>query len=346
MRTPCWLIAALWLAGISSAHAQRRMRIGPTSSSLALDDGSGSSHSFSSFGGSAALITGDDGEAGLSIARYNDLSTDKGIRRLSLFALDSYYYPVGTRAVVAPFSLTTVGLARVTEVDSLCVLSLIACSPASPTSQLALAFGLGVRVNVGSAAVATVAGRFLEVPGSQIQALEALANASIAFGAVRKGEFLEGTVGPAASFLVPISGTLRARAPFVGARFRRETKKAGTLGLQIDFAPLKITAACPPTGCEENAILFAPGYERSVRSAWGRPYGEAGFLLAGVYSQGSDRGIAQGAHGGLGVDLYSGRVMWNLSSRLLWLQRNSGENVFGVQVGVSVSPRLGGNGRQ
>jgi len=253
---------------------------------------------------------------------------------------------VGTRAVVAPFSLTTLGLARVTEVDSLCVLSIIACSPTAPTNQLALAFGLGVRVNVGSAAVATVAGRFLEVPGSQIQALEALANASIAFGAVRKGEFLEGTVGPAASFLVPISGTLRARAPFVGARFRRETKKAGTLGLQIDFAPLKITAGCPPTGCEENAILFAPGYERSVRSAWGRLYGEAGFLLAGVYSQGSDRGIAQGAHGGLGVDLYSGRVMWNLSSRLLWLQRNSGENVFGVQVGVSVSPTLGGKGRQ
>src|SRR2546429_4547964 len=77
MRTPCWLIAALWLAGISSAHAQRRIRIGPTYSSLALDDGSGSSHSFSSFGGSAALITGDDGEAGLSIAGYNDLSTDK-----------------------------------------------------------------------------------------------------------------------------------------------------------------------------------------------------------------------------------------------------------------------------
>src|SRR2546430_15034554 len=341
LATTCWLFDALWLAGTSSAPAQRRIRIGPTYSSLALDDGSGSSHSFSSFGGSAALITGDDGEAGLSIARYNDLSTDKGIRRLSLFALDSYYYPVGTRAVVAPFSLTTVGLARVTEVDSLCVLSLIACSPAPTPSHLALAFGLGVRVNVGSAAVATVAGRFLEVPGSQIQALEALANASIAFGAVRKGEFLEGTVGPAASFLVPISGTLRARAPVVGARFRRETKKAGTLGLQIDFAPLKITAACPPTGCEENAILFAPGYERSVRSAWGRLYGEAGLPVPGVYSQGSERGLAQGAHGGLGAVLYLGRAVLKLMARPACLPRKSGENVFGVQVGVSVSPRIG-----
>ena len=343
MRPTTWLLAALWLAGMSSAHAQRRFRIGPTYSSLSLDDGSGSSHSFPSWGGSAALITGDDGETGVSIARYGDLSTDKGIRRLTLFTLDSYYYPVGTRGIVAPFALTALGLARVTEVDSLCVLSIVPCSgTTSATSQLGLAFGLGVRVNVGDAAVASIAGRFLEVPGSQIQAVEAVANASIALGAVRKGEFLEGTVGPAASVLIPISGGLHARAPFLGARFRRETKKAGTLGLEIDFAPLKITAGCPPTGCEENAILFAPGYEASLRPAWGRLYAEAGFLLGGVYSQGSDRGIAQGAHGGLGADFYGGPLMWNVNGRLLWLQRNSGENVFGVQVGVSPSPRIRG----
>src|SRR5207245_10122507 len=79
---------------------------------------------------------------------------------------------------------------------------------ASATSQLALAFGLGVRVNVGRTVVATLAGRFLEVPGSQIQALEAVANASVAFGGVRKGEFLAGTVGPAAGVRVRIAGCL------------------------------------------------------------------------------------------------------------------------------------------
>ena len=343
MRTTCLVAAALTLFDLSSAHAQRRVRIGPTYSSVSLEDGSGSSHSFSSFGGSVALITGDEGETGLAIARYNDLSTDKGLRRLSLYVLDSYYYPVGTRGVVAPFALTVLGLARVTEVDSLCLLSIIPCSAsASATSELALAFGLGVRVNVGRTVVATLAGRFLEVPGSQIQALEAVANASVAFGGVRKGEFFDGTVGPAASVLIPISGSLHGRAPFVGARFRRDTKKAGTVAVQIDLAPLRITAGCPPTGCSENAVLFAPTYEASARPAWGRVYGQVGLLLAGVYSQGPDRGIAQGAHGGVGVDLYGGRVMWNLNSRLLWLQRNSGENVFGVQVGVSVSPRIGG----
>ncbi|PYP57828.1 MAG: hypothetical protein DMD44_09425 [Gemmatimonadetes bacterium] len=340
MRTTSWLIAALWLAGSSSAHAQRRFRIGPTYSSLGLEDASGSSHSFSSFGGTLVVVTGDEGEAGVSVTRYHDLSTDNRVRRLTLYGLDSYYYPVGMRGVIAPFAATTLGLARVAESASLCLL-LTCRDTVSTTSQLALGFGLGVRVNVGDAVVANIAGRFLEVPGSQIQALEAVANASVAFGAVRKGEFLEGTVGPAASFLIPISGELRARAPFIGARFRRETKKVGTLGLQIDFAPLKLTAACPPTGCEEDAILFAPGYEKSARLAWGRLYGELGFVLGGVYSQGPDRGIAQGAHGGLGVDLYGGAVMWNLNSRLLWLQRNSGDNVFGVQVGVSVSPRIG-----
>ena len=98
MRTTSWLIAALWLAGSSSAHAQRRFRIGPTYSSLGLEDASGSSHSFSSFGGTLVVVTGDEGEAGVSVTRYHDLSTDNRVRRLTLYGLDSYYYPVGCGA--------------------------------------------------------------------------------------------------------------------------------------------------------------------------------------------------------------------------------------------------------
>src|SRR6266480_1205549 len=150
MRTTCLLAAALWLAGIASAQAQRRIRIGPTYSSLSLEDQSGSSYSFPSYGGSVALITGDESETGLTIARYNNLSTDHGIRRLTLYGLDSYYYPVGARGVVAPFALTALGLARVTEIDSLCLLSIFCNASASATSQLALAFGLGGR-NPGGA---------------------------------------------------------------------------------------------------------------------------------------------------------------------------------------------------
>jgi len=216
----------------------------------------------------------------------------------------------------------------------------------STSSELALAFGLGVRVNLGSSAVAALEGRFLQVPGSQIQSLEARLNASVALGRQHRGDFLEGTLGPAASVFFPVSGALRARAPFAGVRFRRDTKKAGTVGLQIDFAPLRLTASCSPMGCNEpNAILFAPGYETALRPPWGRVYGEVGVLLAGIYTQGPDRGVAQGLHGGVGCDFSSAQLLWNLNSRLLWLRRNSGENVFGVQVEVSLSPRLGAGRR-
>jgi len=337
MRMTCFVVAALALASVSSVHAQRRFRLGPMLSSLSLEDASGTGHGFTAWGGSIALITGDDGETGLTVARYGDLALNSCERSLTLYALDSYYYPVGTRGV-APFASGELGLARVTDADQ-GLLGL--CGSTQPTSQLAIGFGLGVRVNAGSDVAALVEGRFLQVPNSAIQGLEARANVSLAFGSPHTGEFLDGTLGPAASVMIPIAGSLRGRAPFVGVRFRRDTKKTGSVGLQIDYAPLRITGSCPLSGCEESAVLFAPGYEASARPAWGRLYGELGLLLAGVYSEGPDRGLAQGAHGGIGVDLFGGRVMWNLNSRLLWLQRSNGENVFGVQVGVSVSPRIG-----
>jgi len=340
------LAAALGLAVATAAPAQRQFRVGPTYSSITLEDLSGNGHTFSSFGGSAALITGDEGETGVSVSRYTDLSTDGGRRRLTLFGLDSYYYPIGARGV-APFAATELGLARVTESAPATQCPPLLCQDTvSTSSQLALAFGLGVRVNLGSSAVAALEGRFLQVPGSQIQSLEARLNASVALGRQHRGDFLEGTLGPAASVFFPVSGALRARAPFAGVRFRRDTKKAGTVGLQIDFAPLRLTASCSPMGCNEpNAILFAPGYETALHPAWGRVYGEVGVLLAGIYTQGPDRGVAQGLHGGVGCDFSSAQLLWNLNSRLLWLRRNSGENVFGVQVEVSLSPRLGAGRR-
>jgi hypothetical protein len=343
MRTTLLLAGLLSLIGTSAVHGQRRFRIGPTLSSLSLEDLSGNSHSFSSFGGSVALITGDEGEGGITIARYNDLSTDGRVRRLTLFGFDSYYYPVGARGAVAPFAATTLGLARVTEATPGCLL--LCGDTVSASSQFALAFGLGLRLNIGNAAVASLEGRFLQVPGSAIQALEVVANASVALGSRHTGEFLAGTLGPTVSAFIPISGPLRGRGPFAGVRFLRDTKKAGSVGLEIDYAPLEVTAGSCAPGCQPNAILFAPGYEASARAEWGRVYAVAGLLLAGVYTQGADRGILQGAHGGVGVDLYRGRIMWNLNGRLLWLQRNTGENVFGVQVGVSLSPRIGGRGR-
>src|SRR2546422_4982386 len=50
----------------------------------------------------------------------------------TLFRSDSYYYPVGTRGI-APFAATELGLARVTESTSLCLL--LSCTDTVSTSR-------------------------------------------------------------------------------------------------------------------------------------------------------------------------------------------------------------------
>jgi len=72
----------------------------------------------------------------------------------------------------------------------------------------------------------------------------------------------KGPWGPAASVFLPISGSLRARAPFVGVRFRRDTKKAGTVGLAVDFAPLKETSNCTPPAASLTPSSSPPGTRR------------------------------------------------------------------------------------
>ncbi len=328
-------LAAATLAG--HAAAQGRARIGPTVSTISIEDGSGTSHSYSSFGGTFAFLTGDDGEVGLTVSRYNDLSSSSCVRQLTFFGVESNYYPVGPKGI-APFASSALGLAHVTDQD---VGLLGICSSAAATNEIGLGFGLGVRVNVGNQFAGLLEGRFFQVPNSAIQALEGRANVSIAFGKPRRTELLNGTLGPAVGLLFPVGGPMEGRGPTLGVRFRRDTKKSGTLGLQIDYAPLRITQGCS-SNCEPYAILFAPGYEASVHPAWGRVYGELGLLLAGFPSAGADRGIAQGAQGGLGVDIFGGEsLMWNVNGRVLWLQRNNRDNVFLLQVGVSLSPKLG-----
>src|SRR2546430_14251590 len=142
-------VAALWLVAAAPVHGQRRLRVGPTYSSITLEDLSGNAHSFSSFGGSAALITGDEGETGVTVSRYNDLATDGGVRRLTLFGLDSYYYPIGARGV-EPFATIPLGLARGTESSPATTgPPILSQDTASTASQIALAFGPGGRLALG-----------------------------------------------------------------------------------------------------------------------------------------------------------------------------------------------------
>jgi len=241
MRPLTILVIALACVPLWQVAAQRHARIGPTVSSISIEDGSGSSHSYTSFGGSVAFLTGDDGELGIGVARYGDLSSNNCVRQLTFVGLESNYYPVGPKGV-APYASTSVGLARVTDQD---VGLLGICSSATPTSEIGLGFGLGVRLNLGAQAMALVEGRFFQVPNSAIQALEGRANISLAFGSPRKTELLNGTLGPAVGILSRLSGPMEGRGPTLGVRFRRDTKKAGSLGLQIDYAPLRVTGWFP-----------------------------------------------------------------------------------------------------
>ena len=335
MRYALLLVAALVVTP-HPAVAQRRVRLGPTVTAAWLQDGVGASHSFTAYGGAITFLSGDDSEVGLTALRYDDLSPDNCVRSLTFFALDSYFYPIGARGI-APFASTQVGLGKLRESTPQFGCGVLPTIQNS--TQIGIGYGLGLRIPAGSHAVAMIEGRFFQVPNSAIQTLEARAGASVAFGPKKEGEFLGGTLGPTVSVLIPISGPLRARAPLPGMRFRRDTRSKSTVGLQIDYASLEITPSCT-SDCTPFAILFAPGYETALHPRWGRFYGEAGVLLAGFPGPGSDRGMAQGAHGGIGADVFAGKAMVTLSSRVVWLQRSSGENVFAVQIGAGVSPKL------
>src|SRR5256885_5402832 len=106
MRTTLVVAAAISLSGVSSAQAQRPLRIGPTYSWPSLQDLSGATHSFSSLGGSIAFMTGDDGETGVTISRYHDFSTDGRARQPTPLALYPDTHPAGARGVVAPLDGT------------------------------------------------------------------------------------------------------------------------------------------------------------------------------------------------------------------------------------------------
>src|SRR5712671_8190033 len=160
MRTLTMVLIALAAAG--NAAAQRRARIGPTVSSISIEDGSGGSKSFTSFGASLSFLSGDDGEVGLGVSRYGDLSSNSCVRQMTFVGLESNYYPVGASGV-APFASSAVGLARVLDQDP--TLALLGCSTgAQTTNELGLGFGLGVRFNFGKQFAALIEGRFFQVP--------------------------------------------------------------------------------------------------------------------------------------------------------------------------------------
>src|SRR5260370_7409872 len=125
-------IVLLTLAAAGNAVAQRRARIGPTVSTISIENGSGGSNSFTSFGGSLAFLSGDDGEIGVGVSRYGDLSSNSCVRQMTFVGFESNYYPIGPKGV-APFASTAVGLARVLAQDPTLALLASTTAPHTPT---------------------------------------------------------------------------------------------------------------------------------------------------------------------------------------------------------------------
>src|SRR5262245_52130083 len=146
-------------------HGQRRFRIGPLLSSISVENGAGAARGYTGYGGTVALLTGDYDETGLVVSRYNDLSDNSCERRLTFIGLNSNYYPIGAKGV-APFASTELGLARVSESQVPLLFTCTGTTPVVTTSQIGLAFGLGVRVAAGRDIAASVEGRFVQVPNS------------------------------------------------------------------------------------------------------------------------------------------------------------------------------------
>src|SRR2546428_12975327 len=108
---------AMALTVTTLAGAQRPVRVGPTVSSLAVQDATGKSQSYASFGASIDLLTGDDGESGLTISRYNDLSNNACTRPLTFLGAEPAHYPTGAKRP-APLRTTHPALADVTELHA------------------------------------------------------------------------------------------------------------------------------------------------------------------------------------------------------------------------------------
>jgi hypothetical protein len=87
---------------------------------------------------------------GFTVSRYDDLSSDACVRQMTFYGLDSYYYPVGSSGI-APFATAQLGLGRVAEADVPLLFACSATTSVSTTTEIGLAYGLGVRVGTRAA---------------------------------------------------------------------------------------------------------------------------------------------------------------------------------------------------
>lgn len=318
---------AILLAGgwISPLAAQRTFQVGAAASSLTptgtSDHHTGATLTFGWLGGSTSMT-----EAYLS--RYGDADFNTGVRGVTVYGLDSKYFPVEA-AGIAPYLSTGIGLFRYTEPGGLLT------SP-SPQWGFVSTMGLGLGANLTDHLWLAGEGRLRVDNGDR--SIEYRLQGSYGFGKLRPMASRPGTVEPFAIGIARLGhGPYTAASPLAGIRFRRDESRHSSIAVDVGVARLDDDR---PGAEPVTTWVMMPSAEHGWATSWGRPFLELGPQMLGFIG-GTDDGMKVGIHAGGGADIYlSPTIESALLTRVTWFQSSDGRHQFGLQLGIAVGPRL------
>lgn len=329
MRTNPILLASLplLLAGISVAPlaAQRTFQVGAALSQLtptgASDHHTGATLTLGWLGGSTSMT-----EAYLS--RYGDADFNTGVRGVTVYGLNSKYFPVEA-AGVAPFLSTGIGLFKYTQPGGLLT---------SPSEQWGFVstMGLGLGANLTDHVWLGAEGQLRVDNGDR--STELLVQGNYGFGKLRPMASRPGTIEPFALGIARLGhGPYTAASPLAGIRFRRDESRHSSIAVDVGIARFNDDR---PGAERVTTWVMMPSAEHGWGTSWGRPFLELGPQMLGFIG-GTDDGMKVGVHVGGGADVYlSPAIESALLTRVTWFQSSDGRHQFGLQLGVAIGPRL------
>jgi hypothetical protein len=315
----------LLFAGVCTTPlaAQRTFRFGAAVSSL-VPDGGGDKVT----GWTAALgyLPNSTSETALLITRYAGTGFGTDESGVTMYGLESRYFPVEV-AGVAPYFSTGFSLFSY-ETDPLL---------GSPTTEWAFSstMGLGLGASITDRWWLGGEGRLRADNGQR--STEYRLFASYGVGKLREARSKPGTIEPFIAAIARLGhGPYRAESPYLGVRFRREESRRTSAAVDVG-----VTSFADPDGGEAiTTWVLQPAAEFGWAGERARPFIAVGPSMLGFIG-GPDDGMRVGLHLGGGSDFYlSDQVELALLSRVTWFQSSVGKHQFGLQLGVAVGPRL------
>ena len=318
-------VLLLAVAGATPLAAQRTFQVGAAVSSLtptgANDHHTGATITLGWLGGSTSMT-----EAYLS--RYGDADFNTGIRGVTVYGLDSKYFPVEA-AGIAPYLSTGIGLFRYTQPGGLLT---------QPSDQWGFVstMGLGLGANLTDHLWIGGEGRLRVDNGDR--STEVRLQGSYGLGKLRPMASRPGTIEPFAIGIARLGhGPYTAASPLAGIRFRRDESRHSSIGVDVGLARFDDDR---PGAERVTTWVMMPSAEHGWATSWGRPFIELGPQMLGFIG-GTDDGMKVGIHVGGGADVYlSPAIESALLTRVTWFQSSDGRHQFGLQLGLAIGPRL------